>query len=108
MSELRSSLRSTRQLRLALLALVLLLAQTGALMHAYSHDAAGAHRQGGVSTEQCGYCLAAAPLLGGGGHSQSLALAEFLGLMICVLSVAQIVVFRFQHPAFRSRAPPHP
>ena len=107
MSELRSSLRSTRQWRLALLALVLLLAQTGALMHAYSHDAAGAHRQGEVSTKQCGYCLAAAPLLGGG-HSQSLTLAEFLALMICVLSVAQIVVFLFQHPAFRSRAPPHP
>ena len=94
-------------MRLVLLALVLLLAQTGALMHAYSHDAVGAHRQGGVSTELCGYCLAAAPLLGGG-HSQSLALAKFLALMICVLSLEQIFVFRFQYPAFRSRAPPRP
>ena len=108
MSGLRSSLRSTRQLRLVLLALVLLLAQTGALMHAYSHDAAGTQHQGVVSTERCGLCLAAAPLLGGGGHSQLLAVADFLALVICVLSVAQILAFRFQHPAFRSRAPPLP
>lgn len=108
MSGFRTTLRSTRQLRLTLLALVLLLAQTGALMHVYSHDAAGAHREGAVSTEQCGYCLAASALLGGSGHPQSLAVPDPCPLMICVLSVAQILVFRSLHPAFRSRAPPRP
>ena len=109
MSELRTLMRSTRRFRLALLALVLLLAQTGALVHSYSHDAAGTQHRGALSNERCGLCLAATPLLGGNaGLSQWLALADFLALVICVLSVRQIFAFRFQHPAFRSRAPPRP
>ena len=108
MSELRTLMRSTRQFRLALLALVLLLTQTGALVHAHSHDAAGTQHRGVISTERCGLCLAATPLLGGSGLAQLLAVADFLPLVICVLSVAQIFAFRFQHPAFRSRAPPRP
>ncbi len=90
----------------ALAAIALLLAQLGAMSHAYSHDMTAAHQSGASSHEPCHDCLGYAPVLSGAGA---------VGAMPCLKAqthgrVAQAA----SQPgadlslslAFRSRAPP--
>ena len=91
-----------------LLALALLVAQTGAVMHAYSHLSASGESRGvpATSGQPCPACLSYAPLLaaaGGTSHSPAFARAE-IGTTYRTL-VAPLVGYSPQH-AFLSRAPP--
>jgi hypothetical protein len=94
--------------RLALLALILLVVQTGAILHTYSHGHP-ARSDGTAGTEQCLYCKAAAPLLGAGASPASLLLLLVVLQLLVVVPLAVTCTATFRHPAFRSRAPPqHP
>jgi len=92
-----------------LLALALLSAQTGAVMHQYSHlSASGESRGFPASSQSCPACLAYAPVLGAAGgtsHLPTLARAQ-IGTPYRTL-VAPLVGYSPQH-AFLSRAPPLP
>jgi hypothetical protein len=90
-----------------LLALALLVAQTGAVMHAYSHLRASGESPGvPASTQFCLDCLSFAPLLAAaGGTSQPLTVARAQIATTYRTLVAPLVGFSPQH-AFRSRAPP--
>ena len=91
-----------------LLALALLVAQTGAVMHAYSHLRASGESRGvpATSTQFCLDCLSFAPLLAAaGGTSQPLTVARTQIATTYRTLVAPLVGFSPQH-AFRSRAPP--
>jgi hypothetical protein len=92
--------------RLALLALLLLVTQTAALLHGYSHRDL-VRRDGAVTTDQCLYCKAAAPLLGTAGAPVPLGLLLTVALVLLTRSLTAPVAPAFRrHPAFRSRAPP--
>ena len=92
-----------------LLALALLVAQTGAVMHEYVHlGASGESRGSPASSQSCPDCLAYAPVLaaaGGTSHSPAFARAQ-IGTTYRTL-VAPLVGYSPQH-AFLSRAPPLP
>ncbi len=92
-----------------LLALALLVAQTGAVMHEYSHlSASGKSRGVPASSQSCPACQSYAPVLaaaGGTGHSPTFAPAQ-IGTPYRTL-VAPLVGYSPQH-AFLSRAPPLP
>jgi hypothetical protein len=98
-------LRKRSASRHALLALILLFVQTGAILHGYSHQDS-ARRDATASTEQCLYCKAAAPLLGTAGAPTVLALLLFVALPLLLQTLAAPLAPAFRHPAFRSRAPP--
>jgi len=87
-----------------LLALALVFAQTGAVVHGYSHlSAPSAPARSG---EFCGNCLLFAPLLSAaGGTSHSFVLARVQPGPVYHPPVAPRVGQSFQH-AFRARAPP--
>jgi len=90
------------------LALALLVVQTGAVMHTYSHLSTSGESRGvpATSSQSCPACLAYAPVLaaaGGTGHSPTFAQAQ-LGTPHRTL-VAPLVGYSPQH-AFLSRAPP--
>jgi len=92
----------------ALLALALLVAQIGAVMHGYSHLSTSVESRGApvTSSQSCPGCLAYAPVLaaaGGTSHSPALAQAQ-VGTTYRTL-VAPLVGYSPQH-AFLSRAPP--
>ena len=92
------------------LALALLAAQTGAVMHAYSHLSASGKSRGvpATSSESCPACQSYAPVLaaaGGTGHSPTFAPAQ-IGATYRTL-VAPLGGYSPQH-AFLSRAPPLP
>jgi hypothetical protein len=91
-----------------LLALALILAQTGAVMHGYSHLRASGESPGvpATSSQSCPDCLSFAPVLapaGGTSHSLTVAQAQ-IGTTYRTL-VAPLVGHSPQH-AFLSRAPP--
>jgi len=93
-----------------LLALALLIAQTGAVMHEYVHLSASRESRGApaTSSQSCPDCLAYAPVLaaaGGTGHSPTFARAR-VGKTYRT-PVAPLVGYSPQH-AFLSRAPPLP
>jgi hypothetical protein len=103
------------ELRIALImAIALLLAQFGAMTHAYSHDAQlnGAAQQTGAYPPHpsihdfCGDCLNFAPLLSVAGAPDVLTFAapQSLALVDRAVDHSQIA-YRFL-VAFRSRAPP--
>jgi hypothetical protein len=90
------------------LALALLFAQTGAVMHEYSHLSASGESRGvpATSSQSCPACQSYAPVLaaaGGTSHSQAFARAQ-IGTTYRTL-VAPLVGYSPQH-AFLSRAPP--
>ena len=97
------------ELRLAVMAAVLLLiAQCGAMSHAYTHSLAALASQqtGATDHEPCNDCLAYAPLLAGAGSPAALAAIgppEPCGVM---RSPANSRVECSMRLAFRSRAPP--
>ncbi len=92
-----------------LLALALLIAQIGAVMHGYAHlSASGESRGAPASSQSCPDCLAYAPVLaaaGGTSHSPAFAQAQ-IGATYRT-PVAPLVGYSPQH-AFLSRAPPLP
>jgi hypothetical protein len=91
-----------------LLTLALLVAQTGAVMHAYSHLSASGESRGvpATSNQSCPDCLSFAPLLAAaGGTSHSLTVARARIATTYRTLAAPLVGFSPQH-AFLSRAPP--
>jgi hypothetical protein len=105
-------LRHRFELRLALMAMVgLVIAQLGAVSHAYAHDTAvgspSLHLTGTISHDPCGDCLAYAPLLSAAGGSASL---PFLAPALPVGVTAALpdsLIDGLPFLAFRSRAPPY-
>ena len=99
------------ELRVAFMAAVaLLIAQLGAMSHAYSHDAAvgsaASHQVGVGSHDPCDDCLAYAPLLAAGGAPGALPFIEPQGHGIPTLSTTESLIDLSLTVAFRSRAPP--
>jgi len=94
----------------AIAAAALLIAQLGAMAHAYSHDSAAAP----VSTQQstpgihdfCGDCLSFAPVLSAAGSPAALPFIEPQGRALSAHAESRSLVDRHPHLAFRSRAPP--
>jgi hypothetical protein len=100
------------ELRLAVIAMVaLVIAQTGAIAHAYSHDTAvgstPTHLIGVVSHGPCGDCLAYAPLLSVAGASGSLPFLESQPRDAVARALPDSLVDGLPLLAFRSRAPPY-
>jgi hypothetical protein len=99
------------ELRIAVMAAVaLLIAQLGAMSHAYSHDAAAGdpatHQTGASSHDPCSECLAYAPLLASAGTPNVLPSVEPQGRGLSTLAAADSLVDLSLTLAFRSRAPP--
>jgi hypothetical protein len=94
----------------AIAALALLIAQLGAMTHAYSHDAAAApvstHQPQPAGHEFCGDCLNFAPLLSAAGAPAALPFIEPQGRSFALHAERSSLVDRHPHLAFRSRAPP--
>jgi hypothetical protein len=90
------------------LALALVVAQTGAVLHECSHLRASRESRGvpATSTQSCPACLSYAPVLAAaGGTSQALTAAVAQAGKTPRTPVAPLVGYSPQH-AFRSRAPP--
>jgi hypothetical protein len=100
------------ELRVAVMAAVaLLIAQLGAMSHAYSHDAAigspSTHQTDASSHQPCDDCLAYAPLLAVSGAPAALPFIEPQGRGLATSATAQSLVDLSLTVAFRSRAPPN-
>ena len=100
------------ELRLALVAVAaLLVAQLGAMSHAYSHDSAfasaGSQLRGLGTHDACGDCLAYAPLLSAMGAPGELPFVEPAGRGTTAIAVAGSLIELLPTLAFRSRAPPY-
>jgi hypothetical protein len=100
------------ELRVAVMAAVaLLIAQLGAMSHAYSHDAAvgspSTHQTGASNHAPCDDCLAYAPLLAVAGAPAALPFVEPQGRGLATSATAQSLVDLSLTVAFRSRAPPN-
>ncbi len=89
---------------------MLLMAQLGAMSHAYSHDAAvgspPTHQSGVSSHEACKDCLAYAPLLAVAGACSVLPFALPPGHGAAARRAGDSVADLSLTLAFRSRAPP--
>lgn len=99
------------EFRIALITTIaLLIAQIGAMAHAYTHvsDLAGAgtHQSGLGSHEFCNDCLGFAPLLSAGAAPAALPHVEPQGRMVATPVDGTSFVDRSLILAFRSRAPP--
>jgi hypothetical protein len=98
------------ELRIALLAaLALLIAQLGAMSHAYAHDAAvgsPATHQTAATHDLCNDCLAYAPLLAAAGTPSALPYIEPQGRGLATRATAESLLDLSLTVAFRSRAPP--
>lgn len=92
----------------AFAALALLLAQLGAMTHAYSHGVvdAASHQTGASSHDLCKDCLGYAPLLAATGAPGQLPALEPRGRGLAARTTATSVVDFSLTLAFRSRAPP--
>lgn len=92
-------------------AVALLIAQLGALSHAYSHDAAAGapstHQTGATSHDLCNDCLAYAPLLAGAAAPGALPSVLPQGRGLATRVTAHSLVDLSLTLAFRSRAPPN-
>ena len=99
------------QLRFAILAaMALLLAQAGAISHAYSHSAglttSSSHSTGAGSHDPCSGCLAFAPLLCGAGAPNCAPFIVPPGPNFATRALPGSFVDVPRLLAFRSRAPP--
>lgn len=98
------------ELRIAILAaLALLLAQLGAMSHAYSHDAAvgsAARHQSAAIHDVCSDCVAHAPLLAPAGGLGALPSIESQGHGPATRATPGSLLDLSLNLAFRSRAPP--
>jgi hypothetical protein len=100
------------ELRLAVMTVVgLLIAQLGAMSHAYSHDAAlgatSTHQPGASSHDPCNDCLAYAPLLSAGGAPSAVPFNVPQGRSAAARAAAGSLIDLSLTLAFRSRAPPY-
>jgi hypothetical protein len=90
----------------------LLIAQLGAVSHAYAHDAEAAprttHPAGAAGHDLCGDCLAFAVLLSLGAAPAPLPVALARGPVAAVRGLPGSHVGGSLILAFRSRAPPNP
>jgi len=91
-----------------LLALALLVAQSAAQAHVYSHLAAGTERSdfNGTVGQLCGECLAGAPLLSAAGSPALPCIVFAADIAAVVVALAAPCFESSHHYAFRSRAPP--
>jgi hypothetical protein len=99
------------ELRAALITVVaLLIAQFGAMTHAYAHTSditpTPAHQSTLGSHDLCSDCLSFAPLLSAAGTPAALPCIEPQGRSFGVHAECRSLVDRPPHLAFRSRAPP--
>jgi hypothetical protein len=98
------------ELRIAVLAaLALLIAQLGAMSHAYSHDIAvgsPSTHQTAATHDLCNDCLAYAPLLAVAGAPGALPYIEPQGRDLATRATAESLLNLSLTVAFRSRAPP--
>jgi hypothetical protein len=99
------------ELRLALItAVALLIAQIGAMSHAYSHGsdqaAVSSHPANSASHAFCGDCLNFAPLLAAAGTPATLPKIAPQGRTASPRSETASLLDRRPAPSFRSRAPP--
>ncbi|HVY80003.1 MAG TPA: hypothetical protein VG994_03400 [Steroidobacteraceae bacterium] len=90
------------------LALALLIAQTAAQAHAYSHLSAGTARSdfNGAVGQLCGECLAGTPLLSATGTPAAPCIAIVADAVAVVVTTLAPFFEPSHHYAFRSRAPP--
>jgi hypothetical protein len=98
-------------IRIALIAAVaLLIAQTGAMAHAYSHvpalQSTSQHQSGQDSHDLCSDCLAFAPLLSAAGTPAALLAVQPQGQCPTEQATVDLPIGRSLNLAFRSRAPP--
>jgi len=100
------------ELRLAVMTIAgLLIAQLGAISHAYSHDAAvhptSTQQTGPGSHDPCNDCLSYAPLLSAGGAPSAVPFNVPQGRRAAARAAAGSLIDRSLNLAFRSRAPPY-
>jgi hypothetical protein len=104
--EVGALFRKHRRLIVHLLSLVLLLAQLGVQVHAYSHLKSDPDGLPSTATQLCGQCASSAPLLTVASGSYCIRVphqAQAAGIAPASIGWS---VQRLPHPAFRSRAPP--
>jgi hypothetical protein len=91
-----------------LLALALLLAQSAAQAHVYSHLAAAAGKFdfGSTTGQTCSECLSSAPLLSAAGSPDSPLVTAVSSPDIPIPHAPALHAAVSRHYAFRSRAPP--
>ena len=92
-------------------AVALLIAQLGAMAHAYSHTAATAPastHQSNPSHDFCGDCLSFAPLLSAAGTPAAPSVVAPQGRSLAAIAGSRSLVDLPLTLAFRSRAPPLP
>jgi hypothetical protein len=91
-------------------AVALLIAQFGAMAHAYSHDSGiargAAHQSNPGSHDFCGDCLNFAPLLASAGSPTPLPVLLPQARSVGPRAAGTSLVDHPRHLAFRSRAPP--
>ncbi|HKU13419.1 MAG TPA: hypothetical protein VJQ52_03435 [Steroidobacteraceae bacterium] len=104
--EVGALFRTHRRLIVHLLSLVLLLAQLGMEVHAYSHLKSDQDGLPGTTTQLCGQCASSAPLLTMASGSYCLWVPQQLQASGIAPASIGFSVARLPHPAFRSRAPP--
>jgi hypothetical protein len=94
----------------AITAIAVLIAQLGAVAHAYAHvpdgQPASTYPANNGSHDFCSDCLNFAPLLSAAGAPAALPLIEPPGRGAGVHAGCRSLVHRHLHLAFRSRAPP--
>lgn len=87
-----------------LLAFALLIAQTGALVHAASH---AADREGsGAPTQLCGHCLSYSTILSMASGTSTVVVALALAFVLYASTIVAPLAGQPAARAFRSRAPP--
>jgi hypothetical protein len=106
-SEARALFRSSRRrLIVHLLSLALLIAQLGVEAHAYSHLKSDPDGLPGQTTQLCGQCASAAPLLSMASSSSCIRLPYAPQIAGIAPTSIGTDVGPLPHPPFRSRAPP--
>ena len=91
-----------------LLALALLVAQSAAQAHVYSHFNTSTQKSdfNGAAGQLCSECLSTAPLLGAAGAPDSPRLSFIADIVVAIAAVDAPCVEPAHEYAFRSRAPP--
>lgn len=100
-------LNSHRQRLIArLLPLVLLVAQLGAVAHAYSHLTTELRGSAPALTQACATCISQLPLLSMAGSPQGALLPDHCTSELVWAAIPAQAVLHSFCPTFRSRAPP--
>ena len=98
--------RNRQRLIARLLSLVLLIAQLGAVAHAYSHLTPDLRSSAPGLTQVCATCISQLPLLSVIGSSQSPLPLDHCSSEPVLATIPTQAVFPLFSPTFRSRAPP--